>query len=198
MELNSHWPPVPSGKEAGRSPQSVMTRNQMRQSFHATPSSALLSRDLHVCYMCVNEFAFAYECTLDRLYGLAVRVPGYRSRGPGFDSQHYNIFWEAVGLERGPFSLVSTIEELLGRKGIGSGLENREYGRRDPLCWPRNTLYPQEFALTLPTSGSRYVGIVRLRTKGHGVFVCKSVCSVARNWFLEAFMWGTCSILHFI
>jgi hypothetical protein len=27
---------------------------------------------------------------------------------------------------------VSTIEELLGRKGSGSGLENREYGRRDP------------------------------------------------------------------
>jgi hypothetical protein len=30
------------------------------------------------------------------------------------------------------FSLVSTIEELLGRKGTDSGLENREYGRRDP------------------------------------------------------------------
>jgi hypothetical protein len=37
-----------------------------------------------------------------------------------------------VGLERGPLSLVSTIEELLGRKRSGSGLESREYGRRDP------------------------------------------------------------------
>jgi hypothetical protein len=36
-----------------------------------------------------------------------------------------------VGLERGPLSLVSTIEELLGRKSSGSGLENRDYGRRD-------------------------------------------------------------------
>jgi hypothetical protein len=35
-----------------------------------------------------------------------------------------------VGLERGPFSLVSTIEELLERKSSGSGLENRDYGRR--------------------------------------------------------------------
>jgi hypothetical protein len=35
-----------------------------------------------------------------------------------------------VGLERGPLSLVSTIEELLGRKSSGSGLESREYGRR--------------------------------------------------------------------
>jgi hypothetical protein len=36
-----------------------------------------------------------------------------------------------VGLERGPPSLVSATEELLGRKSIGSGLESREYGRRD-------------------------------------------------------------------
>jgi hypothetical protein len=27
-----------------------------------------------------------------RLCGLVIRVPGYRSRGPGFDSQHYQIF----------------------------------------------------------------------------------------------------------
>jgi hypothetical protein len=37
-----------------------------------------------------------------------------------------------VGLERGPLSLVGTIEELLGRNGSGSGLENRKYGRGDP------------------------------------------------------------------
>jgi hypothetical protein len=38
-----------------------------------------------------------------------------------------------VGLERGPLSLVSTIEELLARNGNGSDLENRDYGRRVPL-----------------------------------------------------------------
>jgi hypothetical protein len=37
-----------------------------------------------------------------------------------------------VGLERGPLSLVSTIEELLGTNSKGSGLESREYARRDP------------------------------------------------------------------
>jgi hypothetical protein len=37
-----------------------------------------------------------------------------------------------MGVERGPLSLVSTSEELLGRKNSGSGLENREHGRRDP------------------------------------------------------------------
>jgi hypothetical protein len=37
-----------------------------------------------------------------------------------------------VGLKRGPLSLVGTIEELLERKNSGSGLEIREYSRRDP------------------------------------------------------------------
>jgi hypothetical protein len=40
----------------------------------------------------------------------------------GFDFRSYQIFWEVVGLERGPLSLVSTIEELLGRKSRGSVL----------------------------------------------------------------------------
>jgi hypothetical protein len=33
----------------------------------------------------------------DRLCGLVVRVSGYRSRGPGFDSQPYHIFWQVGG-----------------------------------------------------------------------------------------------------
>jgi hypothetical protein len=37
-----------------------------------------------------------------------------------------------MGLERDPLNLVSTIEELLGRKGNGSGPESEEYGCRDP------------------------------------------------------------------
>jgi hypothetical protein len=42
-----------------------------------------------------------------------VRVPGYRSKGPGSDSQRYQIFREVVGLERVPLSLVRKIEEFL-------------------------------------------------------------------------------------
>jgi hypothetical protein len=105
-----------------------------------------------------------------RICGLVVRVPGYRSRGPLFESRRYQIFWEVVVLERGPLSLVSTIEELLGRNSSVSGLENREYGCGDPLRWPRDTLYPQKFALTSPTSGGRLVGIVHLRAKATEVF----------------------------
>jgi hypothetical protein len=37
-----------------------------------------------------------------------------------------------VGLERGPHTLVSTIEELLGRKSGGSNIESRDYGRKNP------------------------------------------------------------------
>jgi hypothetical protein len=66
----------------------------------------------------------------------------------GFDSRRYQIFWEVVGLERGPLSLVSTTEELLERKCSGSELENQDYGRRDSSLWPCDTLYPQKLALT--------------------------------------------------
>jgi hypothetical protein len=70
-----------------------------------------------------------------------------------------------VGLERGPLSLVSTTEELLGRKSRGSGLEIREYGHRYPSRLPRGTLYQQTLALTSPTSGGRSVGVVYSQTQ---------------------------------
>jgi hypothetical protein len=52
---------------------------------------------------------------------------------PGFGSRRYQIFWEVVGLERGPLSLVSKTEELLGRKSSGSGLEIEITVVGDPL-----------------------------------------------------------------
>jgi hypothetical protein len=75
-------------------------------------------------------------------------------------------FWEVVALERGPFSLLSTTEEPLGRKSSGSGIENRECGRGDLSGWIRGTLYPWKLALTSLTSGGRPVGIVLSRIQG--------------------------------
>jgi hypothetical protein len=59
--------------------------------------------------------------------------------------------WEVVGLERCPLSLMSTIEELLGRNGSGFGLKSQEHDNGDPLRWPHNTVYPQTLALSLLT-----------------------------------------------
>jgi hypothetical protein len=92
--------------------------------------------DLRLMFKIINYY---WNCC-DRLYGLVVRVPGYRSRGPGFDSRSYQIFWEVVGLQRGPLSFVSAIEELIERKNSGSGLESQERGCMDPSRWQRGTL----------------------------------------------------------
>jgi hypothetical protein len=109
-------------------------------------------------------------------------------RRSGFDSRPYKISWEAVGLKRGPLSLVNTTEELLERTSSGSGLEDREYGCRDPSCWSRGTLYPQELALTSPTSGGRSVCIVRSRTQATEVSLVLPImvwiinCTVLSLW----------------
>jgi hypothetical protein len=38
----------------------------------------------------------------------------------GFDSRRYEIFWEVVGLERGPLSLVNSTEQLLEKKKVAA------------------------------------------------------------------------------
>jgi hypothetical protein len=85
-------------------------------------------------------FPVGYELNLyvmtkkvDRLCGLVVKVLGYRSRRPCSIPGATKSSEKVVGLERGPLSLVSTTEELLGRKSRNFGLGNRNYGRRDQL-----------------------------------------------------------------
>jgi hypothetical protein len=58
-----------------------------------------------------------------------------------------------------------TLKGLYRDMLLHPGLEIREYGCGDPLRLPRDTLYPQTFALTSRTSGGRSVGIVHSRTK---------------------------------
>jgi hypothetical protein len=77
--------------------------------------SEKLATGLFCC--CENSTQLLSSHTCD----LAVRVPGYRSKSPGFDSRGYQTYWEVVGLERGPLSLMSITEELLEWKISGSG-----------------------------------------------------------------------------
>jgi hypothetical protein len=108
----------------------------------------------------------------------------------GFNSWRYQIFREVVGLERGLLSLVITIEEPLERKSSGSGLESREYDRKNPSRWPCGTLYPQTLALTSPTSCGRSVGIDRSRTQATEFsFLCCVAGYETLNRTLFGFRW---------
>jgi hypothetical protein len=105
-----------------------------------------------------------------------------------------------VGLERGPLSLVSTTEELLGRKGRGSGLENRDYGLGIRHVDHVAPCIRNKFELSSPTSGGRSVGIVLSRTQAmefvlfcfvclspsqaveaYGIVRCRVQCIVTKN-----------------
>jgi hypothetical protein len=64
-----------------------------------------------------------FSVTHDRLCRLVVRVPGYRSRGPG--SIPGATRFSVVGLERGPLSLVSTIESYL-KENVAAPVQKSE------------------------------------------------------------------------
>jgi hypothetical protein len=78
----------------------------------------------------------------DRLCGLAVRVPGYRSRGP-ISIPGATRFSEKQWVLNGVHSASWVqLRSYLKERVATSSLENRDYGCWDPLRWLPNTLYP--------------------------------------------------------
>jgi hypothetical protein len=101
----------------------------------------------------------------------------------GFDSRRYQIFWEVVDLERGPLSLVSTIEELLERKSSGTDLENQEYSRRNPSRWPRVTPLSEKLGINFANNRRSLGRYSSLSCSGYGLCMFLEVlrCEIVRR-----------------
>jgi hypothetical protein len=120
-----------------------------------TPQFTILVVHIRLC----KKFAKSNPTSYTQPLWSSVHSSWLLIQRSGFDPRHYQIFWEVVGLERGPLSLVSITEELLQRSS-GSGLENRDYGADHAT-----PLYQQKLALPSPTSCGSSVGIFLSRTK---------------------------------
>jgi hypothetical protein len=122
-----------------------------------------LARWYHYWSIIKHLLAFPLRA-MEVLCGRVVRVPAYRFRGLG-SIPGAPDFLRSSGSETGSNPPREYNWGATWKKSSGSGLENREYGRRDSSRWPRGSLYPQKLALTSPTSGCRSVDIFRSRTQ---------------------------------
>jgi hypothetical protein len=90
-----------------------------------------------------------------------LQIQWYRVRFPALPG-----FLRSSGSGTGSTQPHRMTEEMLEWKSNGSrSRKSKQTVVGDPLRWPRDTFYTQKLALSSPTSDSRSVGIVCLRTK---------------------------------
>jgi hypothetical protein len=141
---------------------------------------------LHSFDVCVfsaddgNKLSWNFDVRSPKNMALHSRRPPLWSSGQsswiqiqrsGFDSRYYQIFWAVVGLQRGPLSLVSTIEELLERKSSGSSLENRDTAVEDPPRWLRDTPLSAKVGTNFVDKPLSFGRILCSRTKATELFI---------------------------
>jgi hypothetical protein len=124
----------------------------------------------------------AYHATPLYPQKLALTSPRSGGRSVGI-VRCYQILW-VVGLERGPLSLVSTIEELLERKSSSSSLENRDYVLGIRSADHATPVYLLKLALT-----SRQAAVARSVSFARGIRPQTLFCSLLfwRTWSISQF-----------
>jgi hypothetical protein len=101
-----------------------------------------------------------------------------------------------VGLERSPLSLVSTLEELLGRKSSVSGLENRDYGLRGSTALTTRHSLSANVDTNLADKWRSLGRYSSLEDSGRGVrlFVC--LCVSITSSVMESTSFQTIFFVH--